>query len=118
LTWYGEDRFGTIRHGGGAMGQLSMLVLQPQNGFALAVLTNHSPNGLQVIDAALTAAGLKGPEPEAANDAPIGEYAGVYGTAMGRVTIGPDGGQIRLGGDLVGGVPTRHTPPPTAPTPQ
>ncbi|HST24849.1 MAG TPA: serine hydrolase domain-containing protein [Gaiellaceae bacterium] len=63
LTWYGEDTFGTIRHGGGTMGQLSMLVLRPETGFALAVLTNHSPNGLQVIHAALKAAGLKGPEP-------------------------------------------------------
>lgn len=57
LTWYGEDTFGTIRHGGGTMGQLSMLVLQPGTGFALAVLTNHSPNGQQVIQAALDAAG-------------------------------------------------------------
>src|ERR1700747_807683 len=24
LTWYGEDRFGTLRHGGGTNGQLSM----------------------------------------------------------------------------------------------
>ena len=80
LTWYGEDAFGTIRHGGGTKGQLSLLVLQPRTGFALAVLTNHSPNGLQVIDAALEAAGLRGPAPEEVHDAPVEGYAGVYET--------------------------------------
>ena len=117
LTWYGEDAFGTIRHGGGTMGQLSMLVLQPQGGFALAVLTNHSPNGLQVIEAALDAAGLKGPEPEVASDAPVDEYAGVYETVMGRVTISPNAERIRIVVEPLGGFPTPDTPPPPAPPP-
>jgi CubicO group peptidase (beta-lactamase class C family) len=117
LTWYGEDAFGTIRHGGGTMGQLSMLVLQPRTGFALAVLTNHSPNGLQVIDAALSAAGLKGPSPERVGDAPVQDYRGVYETALGRVTIAPDGDGIHLEMEPFGGFPTRDTPPPPAPPP-
>jgi CubicO group peptidase (beta-lactamase class C family) len=117
LTWYGEDEFGTIRHGGGTVGQLSMLVLQPRTGFALAVLTNHSPNGLQVIDAALAAAGLKGPQPEAVHDAPVDEYAGVYETKMGRVTITASGEGIRLESEPFGGFPTPDTPPPPKPPP-
>jgi CubicO group peptidase (beta-lactamase class C family) len=115
LTWYGEDRFGTIRHGGGTMGQLSMLVLQPSTGFALAVLTNHSPNGLQIFDAAFEAAGLKGPAPVEVDDAPVDEYAGVYETAMGRITIAPNGERIRIDVEPFGGFPTRDTPPPPAP---
>ncbi len=117
LTWYGEDRFGTIRHGGGTMGQLSMLVLQPRTGFALAVLTNHSPNGLQVTEAALAAAGLKSPPPEAVQDAPVDEYAGVYATPMGRVTITPNGDRVRVDFEPLGGFPTADTPPPPAPPP-
>jgi CubicO group peptidase (beta-lactamase class C family) len=117
LTWYGEDAFGTIRHTGGTMGQLSLLVLQPQTGFALAVLTNHSPGGLQVIDGALTAAGLRGPAPEAVDDAPIEEYAGAYETAMGRVTISPKGDGIGIEVEPFGGFPTRDTPAPPAPPP-
>jgi CubicO group peptidase (beta-lactamase class C family) len=117
LTWYGEDRFGTIRHGGGTVGQVSMLVLQPRTGFALAVLTNHSPNGLQVIEAALVAAGLKEPTPETVSDAPIGEYRGVYETAMGRLTITPNGDGIRLESEPFSGFPTPDTPPPPAPPP-
>jgi CubicO group peptidase (beta-lactamase class C family) len=114
LTWYGEDELGTIRHGGGTMGQVSMLVLQPRTGFALAVLTNHSPNGLQVIDAALAAAGLKGPEPTEVHDAPVAEYAGVFETAMGRMTITPNGDRIRIDDEPLGGFPTPDTPPPPA----
>jgi CubicO group peptidase (beta-lactamase class C family) len=117
LTWYGEDAFGTIRHGGGTMGQLSMLVLQPRTGFAVAVLTNHSPGGLQVIDAALTGAGLKGPPPEPVTDAPVAEYAGVYETPLGRVTISPKGERIRIEVEPFGGFPTRDTPAPPAPPP-
>ncbi len=117
LTWYGEDEFGTIRHGGGTMGQVSVLVLQPATGFALAVLTNHSPNGMQVIDAALDAAGLKGSEPEPVHDAPVEEYAGVYETALGRVTIAPVGEGIRIEVTPFGGFPTRETPAPPAPPP-
>ena len=117
LTWYGEDEFGTIRHGGGTMGQLSMLVLQPRTGLAVAVLTNHAPNGLQVIGAALGAAGLKGPEPEPVHDAPVDEYAGVYETKMGRVTITADGDGIRIESEPFGGFPTPDTPPPPASPP-
>ena len=115
LTWYGEDAFGTIRHGGGTMGQLSMLVLQPRTGFAIAVLTNHTPGGLQVIQTALRAAGLQGPEPEEVHGAPVDEYAGVYETALGRVTITPTDDRIRIDVEPFGGFPTRDAPPPPAP---
>jgi CubicO group peptidase (beta-lactamase class C family) len=118
LTWYGENRFGTIRHGGGTTGQVSLLVLQPRTGFALALLTNHSPNGLQVINAALGAAGLIGPPPEPYPEAPVQEYAGIYETALGRVTIIPAGERIRVEIEPFGGFPTKDTPAPPAPPPQ
>jgi len=117
LTWYGEDHFGTIRHTGGTTGQLSLLVLQPASGFALTVLTNHSPNGQQVINAALDAAGLGKPAPRVVSDAPVHEYAGVYETAMGRVTITSNGDRIRIETEPFGGFPTKDTPPPPAPPP-
>jgi CubicO group peptidase (beta-lactamase class C family) len=117
LTWYGEDEFGTIRHGGGTVGQLSLLVLQPRTGFALAVLTNHSPNGQQVIQTALAAAGLKGPEPEAVRDSPVDVYAGVYETALGRTTITANGDRVGIDFEPFGGFPTPDTPPPPAPPP-
>src|SRR5262249_3751844 len=68
LTWYGEDRFGTIRHGGGTNGQLSLLLLQPSRSYALALLTNGSPGGVQVTGAMLRAAGLAPDDPQALAD--------------------------------------------------
>ena len=117
LTWYGDDRFGTIRHLGGTVGQNALLVLQPGTGFALAVLTNHSPNGMRVIGAALDAAGLTGQPPEPFSGVPVDEVAGVYETALGRITIAPSGERLRIEAEPFGGFPTKDTPPPPAPPP-
>jgi CubicO group peptidase (beta-lactamase class C family) len=112
LTWYGDDRFGTLRHSGGTLGQTSILVLQPATGFALAVLTNHSPRGQLVIDAALAAAGLKSPPPARLDHASVDRYTGVYETALGRVTVSAGDQGIRLESKGYGGFPKRDSPPP------
>jgi len=112
LTWYGEDRFGTIRHGGGTNGQLSLLVLVPARAFALAVLTNHSPGGLQVINAALEAAGLAAGGPLPLDDVEPAEYAGVFETAVDRVTLTPlEGARLRVESEELGGFPKKDSPP-------
>lgn len=119
LTWYGEDRFGTLRHGGGTNGQLSLLVLVPARSFALALLTNHSPGGLQVINAALEAAGLAADEPQPVDDVETAEYAGVFETAVSRVTLAPlDGGRMRVLSESLGGFPTKDSPPGPQPHPR
>jgi CubicO group peptidase (beta-lactamase class C family) len=117
LTWYGEDRHGTIRHGGGTVGQLSVLVLQPSTGYALAVLTNHSPAGQQVIMAALDAAGFGAPDPEPFPDAPIDDYAGTYESIGGRATFTRAGDRMRIDYEPLGGFPSRDSPAPPAPPP-
>jgi CubicO group peptidase (beta-lactamase class C family) len=118
LTWYGEDRFGTLRHGGGTNGQLSLLVLVPARSFALALLTNQSLGGLQVINAALEAAGLAAGEPQPVDDVEIGEYAGVFETAVSRVTLVPlDGPRMRVQSESLGGFPTKDSPPGPQPPP-
>jgi len=117
LTWYGEDSFNTIRHGGGTMGQLSLLVLKPSTGFALAVLTNQSPGGLQVIQAALDAAGMKKPDPEPVGGAPVERYAGTYELPGGRLTFSPAGDRMRVEEEDLGGFPTPESPPGPSPPP-
>src|SRR4029077_19173694 len=118
LTWYGEDRFGTLRHGGGTNGQLSMLVLVPARSFAFALLTNHSPGGLQVVNAALGAAGLAAGAPQPTDDVETGEYAGVFETSVSRVTLEPlDGGRIRVQSESLGASPTKDSPPGPQPPP-
>jgi CubicO group peptidase (beta-lactamase class C family) len=112
LTWYGEDRFGTLRHGGGTNGQIALLLLAPARSFAFALLTNHSPGGLQVINAALEAAGLAAGEPTPVGDAEIAEFAGVFETAVGRVTLTPlEGGRMRVEDESLGGFPKKDSPP-------
>ena len=117
LTWYGEKAFGTIGHGGGTMGQLSQLVLQPSTGFALAVVTNGSPGGLQVIDAALGAAGLKKPDPEPIAGAPVERYAATYEMPGSRMTFTAAGDGMRVDTEDLGGFPTPDTPPGPNPPP-
>jgi CubicO group peptidase (beta-lactamase class C family) len=118
LTWYGEDRFGTLRHGGGTNGQLSLLVLAPARAVAIALLTNHSPGGLQVIDAALEAAGLATDDPQPIDCVPLPEYAGVFETAVDRITLTPLGdARIRVDSESLGGFPTKDSPPGPQPPP-
>jgi hypothetical protein len=118
LTWYGQDRFGTLLHGGGTNGQLSLLVLVPARAFAVALLTNHSPGGQQVIAAALRAAGLAADEPRTVDDAPLDEYAGVFETAVDRITLTPLGGaRMRVVSESLGGFPAKDSPPGPHPPP-
>lgn len=112
LTWYGEDRFGTLRHGGGTNGQIALLLFLPARSYAVALLTNHSPGGIQVIDAMLRAAGLAKDDPEPSEDAVDPEFAGVYETAVERVTLTPlEGGRIGVESESLGGFPTKDSPP-------
>lgn len=112
LTWYGQDRFGTLLHGGGTNGQISLLVLVPARSFAMALLTNHSPGGLQVIEAALREAGLAADEPQPIEDVPIEGYAGVFETTVDRITLSPlDNARMRVESESLGGFPTKDSPP-------
>ncbi|HEV2591104.1 MAG TPA: serine hydrolase domain-containing protein [Gaiellaceae bacterium] len=117
LAWYGEESFRTIRHGGGTNGQLCVLVLQPSTGYALAVLTNGSPGGLQVLDAALGAAGFKKPEPEPITGAPIDRYTGVYEAPGSRLKLSSAGERMKIEIEPLGGFPTPDSPPGPAPAP-
>jgi len=112
LTWYGEDRFGTLRHGGGTNGQIAMLLLVPARSYAIALLTNHSPGGIQVIEAMLEAAGLAADEPQPIGGAVDAQYAGVFETAVDRVTLTPlESGRIRVENESLGGFPKKDSPP-------
>ena len=115
LTWYGEEAFGTIRHGGGTVGQISLLVLRPSTRFAMAVLTNHSPLGIQVLDAALDAAGLKHADPQPVTGAPVATYAGTYAAPTSRLTLSRSGDGLRIEVQPLGGFPTPDSQP--GPTP-
>jgi CubicO group peptidase (beta-lactamase class C family) len=112
LTWYGEDRFGTIRHAGGTNGQIALLLLVPARSYAIALLTNHSPGGIQLTDAMLRAIGLAAEEPQPIDEVMDPEYEGVFETAVGRVTLTLlGGGRMRVENESFGGFPTKDSPP-------
>jgi CubicO group peptidase (beta-lactamase class C family) len=112
LTWYGEDRLGTLRHGGGTNGQIAMLVLVPARSYAIALLTNHSPGGVQVTDAMLEAARLAADDPQPIDGVVDPQYAGVFETAVDRMTLTPlDGGRMRVESESLGGFPNKDSPP-------
>jgi CubicO group peptidase (beta-lactamase class C family) len=117
LTWYGEDRFGTIRHGGGTMGQLSMLLLAPARDLALAVLTNHSPNGNRVIQDAIRAVGLADPDPPPIEPGPLDDYAGTYEMPLARLTLTARKEHLHVVLEMLGGFPTKDSPPQPSPPP-
>jgi hypothetical protein len=99
------------------MGQISVLVLVPSRKFALAVLTNHSPNGNRVVLAALDAAGLGAPEPAPVELGPLDEFAGTYEMPLTRVTLTPQNGRLRVLVETLGGFPTKDTPAQPSPPP-
>jgi len=112
LAWYGEDRFGTIAHQGGTNGQIALLALVPARAYAIAVLTNHSPGGVQVLEAALGAAGLAADDPRPIDGVPDAEYAGVFETDFARFTLTPlDGSRLRVETESFGGFPNKDSPP-------
>lgn len=125
LSW-GANQVGgvqTIGHGGGTLGQLSMLTLVPTRNFAIAVFTNAQQGS------ALTRAvtewtlkeylGLETPTPKPLESTPeeLTPYVGLYRNMMTQVELG------FLNGRLVGqlkylqGFPTNDTPPPPMPSP-
>jgi hypothetical protein len=81
------------------------------------VLTNHSPNGGQVINAALEAAGLTPPDVEPIADAPVGDYAGTYEMPGDRFHLSPAGDKLRIENEPLGGFPTKDSPPEPTPPP-
>jgi len=118
LAWGGQERLGTVRHSGGTNGQLSLLLLVPARAFAIVLLTNHSPGGSQVIDAALRAVGLGADDPQPIDEVPLADYAGVFETAVGRVTLTPLGAaRMRVRAEELGGFPAKDSPPGPQPPP-
>jgi CubicO group peptidase (beta-lactamase class C family) len=125
LGWSVQDVSGAreIMHSGGTKGQVSLLVLVPERGFALAVLTNGE-NGGQLTQAVRRwllreSLGLEVPVPRPVGSSgqELAEFVGHYRGYYGDVALG------LLAGKLVGqrtfkrGFPNEEVPPPPAPPP-
>ena len=124
LTWFTREVDGLIlvEHGGGTNGQLSQFSIAPDSGFALAILTNHSPAGHAVIREVSRVAlrfylDVEERDPEAIDLEPerLSEYAGLYTNPFADADLRIEKG--RLVEHTIGkiGFPTKDSPPPVVP---
>jgi CubicO group peptidase (beta-lactamase class C family) len=109
-----------IGHGGGTKGQISWLGIAPDNGFALAIVTNHNYGGI-LTDRVAAAAyesylGVREPELEAIDLDPA-PYLGRYTARMADLELVQTGDGLELHYVPKGGFPTPDTPPMPPPPP-
>jgi len=120
ITWMLRERSGKgiAGHGGGTMGQISLLTLVPEDQFAVVVVTNADEGGEITLDATTEAlrayCGIEDPEPAAVarGAEELGEFAGRYSAQLNDVELEPEDGGLRATLTLKGGFPTPETPPP------
>jgi hypothetical protein len=125
LTWRLDvlDGRRLVGHGGGTMGQISLLTLVPELKFAVAVFTNANSGGFVTNDVTKWALkaylGLERPDPKPieASEAELAEFVGRYSRPMVDLELGLLSG--RLIGQIVykAGFPTKDEPPPPPPPP-
>lgn len=128
LTWFVRelDGVGLAEHGGGTNGQLSLLSLAPEAGFACAILTNHSPAGGELIREVSRLAwrlylGVEERDPEPIELAPeeLAEYAGLYTNPFADADLRVEDSRLVEHTTFKAGFPTKDSPPlpPVPPAP-
>jgi CubicO group peptidase (beta-lactamase class C family) len=122
LTWALSDEGGVrqVSHGGATLGQIAHLVLVPDRGFALAVLTNSGSGRRLVRDVTRRAfleflsVELEDPKPIAAGEAELRPYVGFYTRPYADVELSLLDGRLMLQLKPKGGFPSRSAPVPPA----
>ena len=124
LTWFVHEVDGLtlVEHGGGTNGQLSHFWIAPEHGFALAILTNHSPGGHAVIREVSRLAfrlylGVEERDPEPIELAPeqLSEYAGLYTNPFADADLRIEDGRLVEHTIVKVGFPMKDDPPPKVP---
>jgi CubicO group peptidase (beta-lactamase class C family) len=124
LAWFTRDVDGVrlMSHGGSMRFQTSRLVIAPESGFALVVLTN-SERGSELIEQVVKAAlhaylGIAEPEPEAVSGdrAALAPYEGTYKAALATYTISLDGETLWLRAERNREAPGEDISPPIPPS--
>jgi len=125
LTWAIEEIDGVrqVRHGGGTVGQISLLALAPDRNFAIAVLTN-ADRGAVLTNAVRRRAlnvflGVNDPQPTplGASVDELAPYAGVYERPFAEIELGMLGGKLVGQMTIKGRFPSKDAPPPPSPPP-
>jgi CubicO group peptidase (beta-lactamase class C family) len=128
LTWHVRelDGVGLAEHGGATNGQLAFLSLAPEEGFALAILTNHVPRGSELIRELSRLAwhmylGVEERDPvpiELAREQ-LAEYAGLYTNPFADAELRIENGRLVEHTTFKASFPTKDSPPlpPVPPAP-
>lgn len=125
LTFWVDDRRAarTMGHGGGTVGQISLLTLVPEHDFAIILVTN-SGNGGQLNPMVTNLAlehylGVSTPEPtlKRTPKKKLAEYAGGYKATLTEAEVEPSGGNLVIKRRSLGGFPTKDIPPTSEPLP-
>jgi CubicO group peptidase (beta-lactamase class C family) len=126
LTWFVHELDGVpfAGHDGGTNGQIARLMLAPEAEFALAILTNHSPQGNELLREVTRLAcrlylGVEEHEPEPIELSPdeLTEYAGVYANPWADIELRVEEGRLVDHTTFKAGFPTKDTPPLPPPPP-
>ncbi len=123
LTWAMAeiDKVRQISHGGGTMGQVTLLTLVPAHNFAIATLTNANRGGFVTRDVSRWALkeylGLESPDPKPmeSSEEELEPYVGRYSRPFADIELGILGGKLVAQVTYRGSFPTKDSPP--APTP-
>jgi CubicO group peptidase (beta-lactamase class C family) len=120
LSWYVRELDGVTLagHDGGTNGQLTSLSIAPETGFGLAILTNHSPAGNQLIrEVSRLALRLylgvdeRDPEPIELGPEQLTEYTAVYTNPFADVELRLEDGRLVEHTTYKGSFPTNDSPP-------
>ncbi|HIQ06635.1 MAG TPA: class A beta-lactamase-related serine hydrolase [Anaerolineae bacterium] len=125
LSWFLGDVSGVrkVWHGGGTTGQVSQLLLIPERGFAIAILTNADQGGFVTREVSRWALkqflGLEVPDPAPieSSEEELAPYVGRYRRPFADIELGILGGKLVGQMTFKGGFPTRDSPPPPPPPP-
>ena len=125
LAWWMREIDGVriLYHGGGTLGQTSLLMLAPKRDFAVAILTNANRGGLVTQEISRWALKqyldleMPDPHPVESSQEELASYTGYYSRPFANIELGMLAG--KLVGQLItkGGFPTKETPPPPPPPP-
>jgi CubicO group peptidase (beta-lactamase class C family) len=125
LTWFLDvtDGVRRVSHGGSTIGQQAELMLVPEHGLAIGVMTNANEGAALNQDVTRCAlreyAGVNVREPEAIEASPetLAAYAGLYTRHMVDLELGMLAGQLVGQIRYTAGFPTKDSPPPPCPPP-
>ncbi|MCI2426631.1 beta-lactamase family protein [Candidatus Acetothermia bacterium] len=125
LTWGINEFDGTrqISHGGGTIGQISLLILIPAHKFAIAILTNANRGGVVTRDVSRWALkkylGLEitDPTPIESSEEELTPYVGRYSRPLASIELGILGGRLVAQIVYKRGFPAKDSLPPPAPPP-